>query len=133
VAPHDELVEHRVEHLFMVRPRAELRVVTLAETPDNEIRPRDLGRQLAWDRSRVSHQLRRMEQRGLVTRQDWEGDARGTLVRFTNEGRQVFRNAAPGHVAWIRRHFLDLLSEREAATLTRVSRRVVERLQSPED
>jgi DNA-binding MarR family transcriptional regulator len=102
-------------------------LVTLAEG-GRPARPRDIGRQLGWDRSRVSHQLRRMEQRGLVIRTDVEVDARGTLVTLTAEGRQALRAAAPGHVAWVRQNFLRHLDEEEADVLTRVATRIVDSL-----
>jgi DNA-binding MarR family transcriptional regulator len=43
-------------------------LVPLSETPEGRMRPRDLGRQVDWDRSRLSHQIRRMQERGLVVR-----------------------------------------------------------------
>jgi DNA-binding MarR family transcriptional regulator len=102
-------------------------LVTLAES-GRPARPRDIGSRLGWDRSRVSHQLRRMEQRGLVIRTDVEVDARGTLVTLTAEGRQALRAAAPGHVAWVRQNFLRHLDEEEADVLTRVATRIVDSL-----
>lgn len=102
-------------------------LVTLAEA-GRPARPRDIGGQLGWDRSRVSHQLRRMEQRGLVTRTDAEDDARGTLVTLTAGGRKTLRAAAPGHVAWVRQNFLRHLDDDEAEVLTRVATRIVDSL-----
>jgi DNA-binding MarR family transcriptional regulator len=108
-------------------------LVTLRETPGRAARPRDIGLQLGWDRSRVSHQLRRMEQRGLVSRAEVAGDARGTMVQLTSEGLQALRATAPGHVAWVRKNFLSQLSDEEARVLTRVGERVIDHLQRPED
>jgi len=102
-------------------------LVTLAEA-GHPLRPRDIGTQLAWDRSRVSHQLRRMEQRRLVIRTGVEDDARGTLVALTPQGRQTLRAAAPGHVAWVRQNFLRHLDDDDAEVLTRVAQRIVDSL-----
>ena len=44
-------------------------LVPLSETSEGRLRPRDLGRQVDWDRSRLSHQIRRMQERGLVVRE----------------------------------------------------------------
>lgn len=107
-------------------------LVTLRESPGSAARPRDLGRQLGWDRSRVSHQLRRMEQRGLVSRAEVPGDARGTMVQLTSDGLQALRAAAPGHVAWIRQNFLSQLSDEDAALLTRLGERIIDQLQRPQ-
>jgi DNA-binding MarR family transcriptional regulator len=108
-------------------------LVTLAEAKGRPLRPRDIGAQLGWDRSRVSHQIRRMEQRGLVSRTGTDEDARGTLVELTVEGRQVLRAAAPGHVAWVRKNFLGQLSDKEAAVLLRVARRITDALLLDDD
>ena len=62
-------------------------LVPLSEAPDGLIRARDLGRLVGWDRTRISHQLRRMEQRGLVTREHCPDDARGSMVRLAPTGR----------------------------------------------
>ena len=45
-------------------------LVPLSAAPDGMLRARELGREILWDRSRLSHQLRRMEQRGLLVRDD---------------------------------------------------------------
>ena len=55
-------------------------LVPLSEAPDRRLRARDLGRVLEWDRSRLSHQIRRMEQRELLTRSNCPTDARGTFI-----------------------------------------------------
>ena len=100
----------------------------LADAPDRPLRPRDLTAATGWDRSRLAHQLRRMEQRGLVTREECPGDARGTMVRLTEAGHNALRRAAPGHVQWVRTHFIDLLTPDELDTLTAISERVIAKL-----
>lgn len=99
-------------------------LVPLSEAPAGELRARDLGRDVGWDRSRLSHQLRRMEQRGLLSRWDCPTDARGTMIGLTPAGRKAVEAAAPGHVATVRRYFIDLLSPAEIDTLTAVATRV---------
>jgi DNA-binding MarR family transcriptional regulator len=102
-------------------------LVPLSEAPNHELRARDLGRQVDWDRSRLSHQLRRMEQRGLVVRHECENDARGTMITLTGEGLHAVETAAPGHVATVRAHFVDLLSDEEIDTLMTVADKVLGR------
>ncbi len=101
-------------------------LVPLSEAPGLVLRVRDLGRTVAWDRSRLAHQLRRMEQRGLVSRFDCPTDARGTMVRLTDKGREVIQAAAPGHVETVRRHFVDLLTSEEIDAIRRLSERVID-------
>lgn len=100
----------------------------LADSPERPLRPRDITAATGWDRSRLAHQLRRMEQRGLITREEYAGDGRGTLVRLTEAGRNALRRAAPGHVDWVRTHFIDLLTPAELDTLTAISERVISKL-----
>jgi DNA-binding MarR family transcriptional regulator len=108
-------------------------LVPLSEEPSGVVRMRDLGRMAGWDRSRLSHQIRRMERRGLVAREECEADARGSMVRMTVAGRAAIQAAAPQHVETVRRHFFDLLSEPEQATLTALFERLAERLARCED
>jgi DNA-binding MarR family transcriptional regulator len=103
-------------------------LVPLFEAPDQRLRPRDLCRAVGWDRSRLSHQMRRMEQRGLVSREECCTDARGTVIRLTEEGRQAIQAAEPGHVETVRRYFIDLLSPEEVDALTSIAQRVLERI-----
>ncbi len=101
-------------------------LVPLSEAPGLVLRVRDLGRTVAWDRSRLAHQLRRMEQRGLVSRFECPTDARGTMVRLTDKGREVIESAAPGHVEAVRRHLVDLLTPDEIDAILRISERVID-------
>jgi DNA-binding MarR family transcriptional regulator len=97
----------------------------VSEAEDGVIRMRELGHEVGWDRSRLSHQVTRMQKRGLVMREDCADDARGAMVRITPAGREAIEAAAPEHVGTVRRHFFDHLSEREQATLTRVFERLL--------
>lgn len=104
-------------------------LVPLSEAEGNCLRARDLGRLVDWERSRLSHQIARMEQRGLIERRDCPTDARGTIVHLTDSGRTAIEAAAPSHVGWVRSHFVDLLSREELETLLSVSERVIESLE----
>jgi DNA-binding MarR family transcriptional regulator len=84
-------------------------LVPLSEAPDARLRARELGRMVGWDRSRISHQLSRMEQRGLVARERCPDDARGSMVRLTPAGRSAIEAAAANHVTTVRRFFFDPL------------------------
>jgi DNA-binding MarR family transcriptional regulator len=103
-------------------------LVALSESPDGMLRARELGREILWGRSRLSHHVARMEKRGLVVREHCTEDARGAMVRMTDPGRAAIERAAPGHVAATRRYFFDLLSDEEMNTLTAVFDRVLARL-----
>ncbi|MFF2964074.1 MarR family winged helix-turn-helix transcriptional regulator [Streptomyces sp. NPDC057963] len=89
----------------------------LSESPDDVLRARDLQVELGWERSRLSHQISRMEKRGMVAREPCEDDARGSMVRMTAQGRAAIEGAAPQHVETVRRYFFDPLSPDEVETL----------------
>jgi DNA-binding MarR family transcriptional regulator len=107
-------------------------LVPLSESPDGMVRARDLGREIFWDRSRLSHHVGRMEKRGLVAREECEADARGAMIRLTPAGRAAIGAAAPGHVAATREHFFDLVSDKEIGVLTKVFERVLDHLDGHE-
>lgn len=86
-------------------------LVCLSEAPDGELRSFQLGEELQWEASRLSHQLRRMEGRGLVTRRSCGDDGRGMTTSITTAGRQAIESAAPRHVAEVRRVFIDVLDD----------------------
>jgi len=101
---------------------------TLSEKPEGRWRARDLAAQLLWSTSRLAHHVGRMEQRGLVARQPCPGDARGALISLTEQGRAALEQAAPLHVASVRRHIIDLLSPGEIAALDTIAGKVLTHL-----
>jgi DNA-binding MarR family transcriptional regulator len=103
-------------------------LVPLSAAPDGLLRARELGKEILWDRSRLSHQVRRMEQRGLVAREECSEDGRGSMVRLTDAGRSAIEQAAPKHAETVQCYFFDLLSDKELATLAAVLDRVLENL-----
>lgn len=85
-------------------------LVHLSEAPGGRLRAFRLSDALQWEKSRLSHQLGRMEGRGLVVREDCDTDRRGQFVVLSATGRRAIEAAAPLHVAEVRRVFLDPLS-----------------------
>jgi DNA-binding MarR family transcriptional regulator len=103
-------------------------LVPLSEAPGGLVRARDLGAEIGWDRSRLSHHLSRMENRGLITREECAEDARGLMVRLTKAGRRAIEEAAPGHAEAVRHYFFDQLSNSEIDTMAAVFDRVLDNL-----
>jgi DNA-binding MarR family transcriptional regulator len=108
-------------------------LVPLSEHPDGVVRARDLGTSLGWDRSRLSHLLKRMEARGLLERKNCSSDARGLDVEITVDGRNAIQHAAPGHVEFVRTHFFDRLTRAEQDALASVSQKLIAALQPERD
>jgi DNA-binding MarR family transcriptional regulator len=90
-------------------------LVQLSEAPGRRLRPFQICEALNWEQSRLSHQLTRMQRRGLVTRQECEADGRGAFVVLTAAGASSIESAAPGHVAAVRQLIFDRLSDAELA------------------
>lgn len=105
-------------------------LVYLSETPDHRIRMSDLAAALRWSKSRLSHQLARMETRGLVTRAECASDARGSFAVLTEQGMDEIERAAPHHVEGVRRNFIDLLTSEQLKALSEITEVVVDHLLS---
>ncbi len=78
-------------------------LVCLSETEGHSMRVVALADAMHWERSRLSHQLTRMEKRGLVCRESCCTDGRGQLVRLSGKGWDAVVAAAPGHAGLVRR------------------------------
>jgi DNA-binding MarR family transcriptional regulator len=89
----------------------------------------ELAAHMRWSKSRLSHHVSRMQDRGLVEREECADDGRGSMLVLTSQGRKAIRAAAPGHVASVREHFIDVLTPEEIETLAALTHRVVARLQ----
>jgi DNA-binding MarR family transcriptional regulator len=96
-------------------------LVALTDVPEGRVRFHDLAKEIEWEQSRLSHQIRRMAKRDLVARQECAEDGRGAFVVITPHGRAVIEAAAPKHVAAVRRLVVDALSPEEFAELGRLS------------
>jgi DNA-binding MarR family transcriptional regulator len=83
----------------------------LRSTPDNKPQVTDLAAFIGWERSRLSHHLRRLCDRGLAKRVQSEGDRRATDAVLTEQGMNAVIDATPGHAALVRRLFFDALPD----------------------
>ncbi|QKW14214.1 MarR family winged helix-turn-helix transcriptional regulator [Verrucosispora sp. NA02020] len=99
---------------------------TLSEKTDRRWALKDLAAKMEWSRSRLSHHATRMQARGLVAREPDPQDARGCLLRLTDDGFGVLERAAPPHVESVRTRFLDHLDADELALLRDLSTRIAD-------
>jgi DNA-binding MarR family transcriptional regulator len=95
-------------------------LVHLTDNPEGRVRVTELAGLLQWERSRVSHHIKRMERRGLVERAQCSEDGRGAFIVITPQGRAAIEEAAPGHVMAVRRLMFEVLSEEEKVALAAV-------------
>jgi DNA-binding MarR family transcriptional regulator len=103
----------------------------LSETAGQRLRLTELATWMLWSKSRLSHHLTRMEHRGLIAREEAPGDGRGSMIVLTPQGLKAIEEAAPLHVASVRRHIIDLLTPAELAALNSLTHRVVSHLSAP--
>jgi DNA-binding MarR family transcriptional regulator len=103
-------------------------LVVLSEASAGRLRVFEIADALAWEQSRVSHQLARMQRRGLVAREGCQSDARGAFAVLTEAGRAAIERAAPAHAETVRQLVFDGLSRDQLAALTAITSDVLERL-----
>lgn len=100
-------------------------LVTLTAQPDGRVRLFELCELLGWEKSRLSHQVKRMVTRRLVVKEPCEEDRRGAIVVVTDHGRREIEAAAPGHVAAVRELVVDRLTEQQLDALADVAAAVL--------
>lgn len=103
-------------------------LVALSEAEGDRLRMSELASYSVESRSRLSHHISRLEQRGLVERQTCPSDRRGAFAVLTPEGRATIEAVAPHHVAGVRAHLIDLLTPEELDLLGLVLGRVADHL-----
>jgi DNA-binding MarR family transcriptional regulator len=102
--------------------------VLVALSERGPLRIYELADVLAWEQSRLSHQLRRMRDRGLVVRHGSDDDRRGATVDISARGRAALRSAAPGHVELVRATVFDGMSAAQLRAFGSLTQTVLERL-----
>jgi DNA-binding MarR family transcriptional regulator len=106
-------------------------LVVLSEAPEQRLRPFQICEALNWEQSRLSHQLTRMERRGLIAREECEADGRGALILLTAAGAKAIESAAPGHVATVRGLIFDQLTEDQRVAFEEACAAIVGALTEP--
>ena len=103
-------------------------LAALSEHPAGRMPAQELYVSLEWEKSRLSHQVRRAEHLGLIGREPNPSDARSVIIRLLPAGRRAIEVAAPQHVHNVRRHFIDLFSPAELDMLAALNERVLRHL-----
>lgn len=96
-------------------------LVRLSEAPDRRLRMSELAESMLSSRSRLSHAAARLEESGWLRRVECETDRRGAFAELTDEGFAALAAAAPGHVAGVREHLLDVLTREQVSQLADLS------------
>ncbi len=92
-------------------------LVQLSQAPRRQKRMTELAKDAKITRSRLSHAVARLEKSGWVRREDCPSDKRGQNAVLTEEGHEMLRRSAPGHVSAVRQAMFDRLSPEQVRTL----------------
>ena len=84
----------------------------------------DLAEQLLSLPSRVTRQIRRLEEAGLVQREASPEDGRGVLASITDSGRDIVAEAMVTYAEAVRKHFLGPLTRPQMSAVGENCRRV---------
>lgn len=102
----------------------------LSEAEGRRMRLSELAAHMRWSKSRLSHHITRMQERGLVARQECADDGRGSLLTLTPKGLSAIVDAAPGHVASVRTHMFDHMTDEEIDALAAFTHRIANNLKN---
>lgn len=97
----------------------------LSDVPARTLRMSDLAAITQSSQSRLSHAVARLESNGWIRRVPCPDDRRSTLAQLTDEGFAVLAEAAPGHVATVRRHLFDRITPEQVEQLNTIFRTVL--------
>jgi DNA-binding MarR family transcriptional regulator len=113
------MVEYQVMARLSQRPERTLRMSSLADLANSSL-------------SRLSHLVKRLEERGLVRREPDPADGRFTIAILTDKGFQALADAAPGHVAHVRSLVIDVLSPEQLRRMGLAADRIMSRIDTSE-
>lgn len=112
---------------------ADFEILTaLSAAEHRSLRSRELRCGLDWEKSRLSHQLRRMEERGLVSREACAEDSRSVVIRLTAVGKTTYSGARRCHEAAVERYFVSALDAEQLAALGEASAAILSKLDAAE-
>jgi DNA-binding MarR family transcriptional regulator len=106
-------------------------LVRLSEAPNRELRMTELAEASVSSKSRISHAVARLEERGWVRRAEFASDRRGQLAKLTDKGFAALERIAPGHVECVRSSLFDALTPAQVKALRTISEAVVSQLSAP--
>jgi DNA-binding MarR family transcriptional regulator len=101
-------------------------LVRLSETPGRALRMTQLAEASTSSKSRLSHAVARLEERGWVRRTDCPTDRRGQIAQLTDEGFAALAAAAPGHVDQVRRSLIDRLTPEQVEQLHEIGAAIID-------
>src|ERR1022692_1160890 len=98
-------------------------LVHLSEAPGRALRMTQLAQASTFSKSRLSHAVTRLEERGWVARRECPTDRRGQVAQLTEAGFTALAAAAPGHVEQVRNSMIDALTPEQMSQLGEIADR----------
>ena len=106
-------------------------LVRLSEAPGRALRMSQLAEASTSSKSRLSHAVARLEERGWIRRTDCPTDRRGQVAQLTDEGFAALAAAAPGHVEQVRRALIDVITPEQLGQLREISAAIITAADEP--
>lgn len=100
-------------------------LVHLSEAPGRALRMTQLATASSYSKSRLSHAVNRLEERGWVQRKECPTDRRGQIAELTDDGFAALAAAAPGHVEQVRKSLIDVLTPGQIRYLHEISAAII--------
>jgi DNA-binding MarR family transcriptional regulator len=126
-------VASRLQKESSLSPGDYVVLLALNETPGQRMRSSELAAHIGWERSRLSHHLRRMERRDLIRREECTADNRGAEIVLTQAGDEAFHGATVPHLRAVRELFVDPLTSDQLAAAGQLATALRARLNPPCD
>ena len=108
-------------------------LVRLSESPDRAMRMSELALKTRTSRSRCSHAVARLEERGWVERLSCADDKRGQIAHLTDKGFAALEAAAPSHVELVRAQVIDRLTPEQISQLERIGQAIIDGISCPSE
>jgi DNA-binding MarR family transcriptional regulator len=103
-------------------------LAALNAAADRRLRALALRCTVQWEKSRLSHQLARMQRRGLVQREDCVEDSRGAVYRLSDAGRAAVEAATASRTDAVRTYVIGPLTPSQLDALADISDVILHRL-----
>jgi DNA-binding MarR family transcriptional regulator len=100
-------------------------LVRLSESDERSMRMSELAERTRSSRSRLSHAVARLEEKGWIERRDCDTDRRGQVAQLTDTGFAALAQAAPGHVEAVRANVIAQLSPDQIGQLEKIGRAII--------
>lgn len=120
-----QLIPHLTKKIYKntgLTPAEFAILVSLLESRDGSLHSSEISERLDWEKSRISHQCKRMEERGLISRHECETDARSCVIKMTRSGRKYMKDALPAQFLDVKHCFADLLTNEQLNALIEISK-----------